>query len=217
MIELTNVTKFYRADAQKKVVLDRVSFVFEPGYSYGVLGVNGAGKSTMLRLISGIEMPNSGNIRRQFRVSWPMGIGGAFHPGLSGRENLKFVSRAYGVDERGVIDFVSDFAELGDYLDAPVKYYSSGMSARLAFGLSMAIEFDCYLVDEMISVGDARFKQRCDDLFARRSANADLIMVSHSMGIIKSFCQRGLVLVDGRLLYFDDVEDAIEMYYKLNR
>lgn len=217
MIELRNVTKFFKTEAQKKVILDRASFVFEPGYSYGLLGVNGAGKSTTLRLISGAQLPNSGSIKRHIRVSWPLGFASGFHAGLSGRENLKFVARAYGADVRHVIDFVADFAELGDYLDSPVKTYSSGMSARLAFGLSMAIDFDCYLVDEITAVGDARFQQRCENIFAKRRASADLIVVSHSMETIKMFCDRGIVLVDGRMLYYDNIENAIEMYYKINR
>lgn len=217
MIELRNVTKFFRTDGRKKVILDRVSFLFEPGYSYGLLGVNGAGKSTTIRLISGAQLPNSGTIKRRVRVSWPLGFASGFHAGLSGRENLKFVARAYGADVRRVIDFVADFSELGDYLDNPVKTYSSGMSARLAFGLSMAIDFDCYLIDEITGVGDARFQQRCQNVFAKRRANADLIVVSHSMETIKTFCDRGIVLVDGRMLYYDNVDHAIEMYYKINR
>lgn len=217
MIELHNVTKFYRTEAQKKTILDHVSLVFEPGHSYGILGVNGAGKSTTLRLISGAELPNSGAVKRKVRVSWPLGFATGFHSAMSGRDNVKFVARAYGVDVRRVTDFVADFAELGDYIDAPVSAYSSGMSARLAFGLSMAVEFDCYLVDEITAVGDARFKQRCENAFAKRRENADLIVVSHSMNTIKKFCDRGLVLVDGRMLYFENVDNAIEMYYKLNR
>lgn len=217
MIELRNVTKFFRTEGRKKVILDRVSFLFEPGYSYGLLGVNGAGKSTTIRLISGAQLPNSGSIKRHARVSWPLGFASGFHTGLSGRENLKFVARAYGADVRRVIDFVADFSELGDYLDNPVKTYSSGMAARLAFGLSMAIDFDCYLIDEITAVGDARFQQRCQNIFAKRRANADLIVVSHSMETIKTFCDRGIVLVDGRMLYYDNVDHAIEMYYKINR
>lgn len=217
MIELRNVTKFYRAKAHKKIILDRVSFSFEPGYSYGLLGVNGAGKSTTLRLISGAQLPNSGSIKRRVRISWPLGLSSGFNPGLSGRENVKFVARAYSADVRHVIDFVADFSELGAYLDEPVETYSSGMMARLAFGLSMAIEFDCYLVDEITGVGDARFQQRCEAIFTKRRANADLIVVSHSMETIKTFCNRGIVLVDGRMLYYDNVENAIEMYYKINR
>ena len=216
-IELRNVTKFYRTEGRKKVILEKVSLAFERGYSYGVLGVNGAGKSTTLRLISGSELPNSGRIRRNVRVSWPLGFAGGFHPMMSGRDNLKFVARAYGANVDQVTEFVEDFAELGDYINAPIKTYSSGMSARLAFGLSMAIEFDCYLIDEVIAVGDARFQAKCTKAFQKRRENADLIVVSHSMATIKTFCQRGIVLVDGRPLYFEDVENAIETYYRLNR
>lgn len=217
MIELQNVTKFYRVEGRKKIVLDRVSMMFEQGYSYGVLGVNGAGKSTTLRLISGVETPTSGRVKRKVRVSWPLGFASGFHGTMSGLDNVKFVARAYGGDVRKIVEFVEDFAELGDYVNAPVRTYSSGMTARLAFGLSMAIEFDCYLIDEVISVGDARFQAKCKKAFASRRHNADLIMVSHSMNTIKSMCHRGLVVVDGRLIQFNNVEDAIGMYYRLNR
>ncbi|HKU98840.1 MAG TPA: ATP-binding cassette domain-containing protein, partial [Vineibacter sp.] len=152
MIQLDNVFKFYKTPQHMKVVLDNVSAVFETGWSYGLLGVNGAGKSTTLRLIAGTELPNAGHIRRNVRVSWPLGFGGSFHPQVSGRDNLKFVARIYGEDVRRVVRFVEDFSELGDYLDSPVLTYSSGMIARLAFGLSMAIEFECYLVDEITGV-----------------------------------------------------------------
>jgi capsular polysaccharide transport system ATP-binding protein len=191
--------------------------VFESGWSYGILGVNGAGKSTTIRLLAGTELPNSGKIRRTVRVSWPLGFSGGFHPQMTGRENVRFVARAYGHDVRQVMDFVEDFAELGDYIDAPVKTYSSGMISRLAFGLSMAIEFDCYLIDEITGVGDFRFQARCKEAFARRRAHADLIVVSHSMHTIKDYCQRGAVLVDGRLIMFEKVDQAIELYSRMNR
>jgi hypothetical protein len=138
-----------------------VSTVFDTSRSYGLLGVNGAGKTTTLRLIAGTELPNSGTVRRSVRVSWPLGFAGGFHPLMSGRENVHFVARVYGADVRRVTNFVEDFAELGEYIDLPFKTYSSGMMARLAFGLSMAIEFDVYLVDEITAVGDARFQNRC--------------------------------------------------------
>ncbi|AZN72534.1 ABC transporter ATP-binding protein [Georhizobium profundi] len=216
-VELRNVTKYYKTEGRKKMILDKVSLAFERGYSYAILGVNGAGKSTTLRLISGSELPNSGKIKRNVRVSWPLGFAGGFHPMMSGRDNLKFVARAYGADVGEVTEFVEDFAELGDYIKAPIKTYSSGMSARLAFGLSMAIEFDCYLIDEITAVGDARFQAKCRKAFLRRQETADLIVVSHSMSTVKSYCQRGIVLVDGHPIYFDDVENAIETYYRLNR
>jgi capsular polysaccharide transport system ATP-binding protein len=217
MIQLTNVFKFYRTERHQKIVLDHVSTVFESGTSYALLGVNGAGKSTTLRLIAGTELPNGGKIRRTVRVSWTLGIGAGFHPLMSGRDNLHFIARIYGADVRKVVNFVEDFAELGDYLDAPVKTYSSGMYSRLAFGASMAIEFDCYLIDEGLSVGDARFQARCDEIFAQRRKYADVIMVSHSMSAVKTFCSKGGVLLDGRLIMFDSVDQAIEMYNRLNR
>jgi capsular polysaccharide transport system ATP-binding protein len=217
MIQLDRVFKFYRTGGQVKIVLDHVSAVFQRGRSYGLLGVNGAGKSTTIRLIAGTSLPNAGRIRRSVRVSWPLGFAGGFHPLMTGRENVKFVARAYGEDVRRVINFVEDFAELGDYMDAPVKTYSSGMGARLAYGLSMAIEFECYLIDETLAVGDARFQARCSRVFERRRANADLIVVSHSMETIKQYCDHAGVLVDGQLVMFDSVEKAIEMYNRLNR
>ncbi|WGJ16056.1 ABC transporter ATP-binding protein [Methylocapsa sp. D3K7] len=217
MIQLSNVFKFYKTQQHIKVVLDHVSTVFESGWSYGLLGVNGAGKSTTMRLLAGTELPNSGKVRRSVRVSWPLGFAGGFHPQMTGRDNLHFVARIYGQNVRKVSDFVEDFSELGDYLDAPVKTYSSGMMARLAFGLSMAIEFDCYLIDEVTAVGDARFQRRCQEAFTHRRKNADLIVVSHSIETIKSYCDRGGVLVDGRLIMFASVDQAIEMYNRMNR
>lgn len=217
MIQLDRVFKFYKTGSHTKIVLDHISTVFQSGRSYGLLGVNGAGKSTTIRLIAGTELPNAGRVRRSVRVSWPLGLAGGFHPLMTGRENVKFVARAYGENVRKVLDFVEDFAELGDYLDVPVRTYSSGMGARLAYGLSMAIEFECYLIDETLAVGDARFQARCKKIFDYRRAHADLIVVSHSMETIKEYCDHGAVLVDGQLLMFNSVEKAIEMYNRLNR
>src|SRR5215472_6865755 len=217
MIQFSNVFKFYRTEGHIKIVLDHVSTVFDTTRSYALLGVNGAGKSTTLRLIAGTELPNSGKVRRSVRVSWPLGFGGGFHHTMTGRENIHFVARVYGADIRKVIDFVEDFSELGDYMDVPVKTYSSGMLARLAFGLSMAIEFDVYLVDEITAVGDARFQVRCQEAFAARRRNAGLILVSHSIGTIKDYCDCGGILVEGQLISFDNIDKAIEMYNRLNR
>lgn len=217
MIELSNVFKFYKTLGMRKVVLDHVSVTFDQGWSYGLLGVNGAGKSTTLRILAGTESVNSGKVRRLVRVSWPLGFSGGFHPSMTGRENLYFVSRVYGEDPIKIGRFVEDFAEIGEYIDRPIKTYSSGMTARLAFGLSMAIDFDCYLIDEVTAVGDARFAARCKEVFDRRREHTDLIIVSHSIATVKEHCQRGAVLVDGRLIMFDDVDDAIQAYNRLNR
>jgi capsular polysaccharide transport system ATP-binding protein len=217
MIQLTNVFKYYRIDRHVKIILDHVSTVFESGSSYALLGVNGAGKSTTLRLIAGTELPNGGKIRRTVRVSWPLGLGSSFHPTVSGRDNLRFIARIYGADTKKVIRFVEDFAEIGDYLDAQVRTYSSGMFGRLAFAVSMAIDFDCYLIDEATSTGDAHFQARCEEVFAQRRKYADVIFVTHSMGTVKNYCNKGGVLVDGRIITFDTVDRAIDMYNKLNR
>lgn len=217
MIQLGGAFKYYRAERYTKIILDHVSTVFESGWSYGLLGVNGAGKSTTMRLIAGMELLNAGFIRRNVRISWPMGFATALHPTMSGRENIKFVARAYGEDICKTIRFVEDFSEIGDYLDVPVKTYSSGMAMRLAFGLSMAVDFECYLIDEITAVGDARFQARCKAEFDRRRKNSDIIMASHAMDAIKDYCDRAAVLVDGQLLMFDNVDRAIEVYRRLNR
>lgn len=217
MISFRNVSKHFVTSRHRKIILDRVSVDFLPGISYGLIGVNGAGKSTTMRLIAGTLLPNRGQVVRKRRISWPLGFSGGFNSMMTGKENVTFVARAYGEDPRKVISFVEDFAELGDYLNAPYRTYSSGMMARLAFGLSMAIEFECYLIDEITAVGDARFQERCKAALEQRRAKADVIMVSHSMGTIKAFCNQAMVLVDGRLIQFESVEPAIEAYYRLNR
>jgi capsular polysaccharide transport system ATP-binding protein len=216
VIRFDDVTKVYRTDGHRRTILERVSFTLKPGVSYGILGINGAGKSTTMRLIGGVEAPTKGEIHRGLRVSWPLGFAGGFHPQMTGRDNVIFVARIYGEDPRRVLDFVEDFAELGSYLDVPIRTYSSGMGARLAFGMSMAIPFDCYLIDEVTSVGDARFQKRCNEVFSSRRKHADVIMVSHSMEVIREWCQQGIVLLNGRAIVYEDVNDAIELYRRLN-
>jgi capsular polysaccharide transport system ATP-binding protein len=217
MIQLDRVFKCYKTAGFLKIVLDHVSTTFETGRSYGLMGVNGAGKSTTMRLVSGTELPNSGRIRRSVRVSWPLGFSGGFHPQMTGRENVKFVARCYGADTRKTLNFVEDFSEIGDYMDVPISTYSSGMMARLSFAVSMAIEFECYLIDEITAVGDARFQERCRLAFEARRKNADLIMVSHSMQTIKDYCDRGGVIVDGQIILYPNVDHAIAAYNRLNR
>jgi capsular polysaccharide transport system ATP-binding protein len=216
MIKFNNVLKFYNIHRHRKIVLDHVSVMLEPGSSYGIMGINGAGKSTFMRLIAGSELPNSGQIRRTVRVSWPLGFAGGLFAGLSGRENARFLARVYGEDEKGVVDFVEDFAEVGPYIDAPVKTYSSGMIARIAFGLSMAIRFECYLIDEVMGVGDSRFQSRCKAEFNKRRQHSDVIMISHDMAAMRDYCDHGIVLADGNLHFFHEIDDAIELYRRIN-
>lgn len=212
MIILDNVSKAYRAGDGYRVILDRVSAVLPTDQHIGVLGRNGAGKSTLLRLLSGEEAPDAGRVDRRARVSWPLGFVGGFHPSLTARENLRFVCRIYGADIDDVTHYVDGFAELGAYFDMPISTLSSGMRARLAFGLSLAMQFECYLIDEIVSVGDRWFRAKAEDEFARIRDRAGMLMVSHNPAAVRRFCTAGLVLENGRLAMFDRLDDAIEHY-----
>ncbi|MGN7733629.1 ABC transporter ATP-binding protein [Ensifer sp. 22564] len=216
MISLSNVLKFYKIRGSAKIILDHVSLDFRAGTSYAILGINGAGKSTTMRLLAGTELPNSGRITRSARVSWPLGFAAGLHPAMTGRENVQFVARIYGQNPKTAVAFVEDFAEVGAYIDEPYRTYSSGMAQRLAFGLSMAIDFECYLIDEVTAVGDARFQARCNEEFAKRRARSDVIMISHSMETVRDYCSRAIVLAHGVIHEFSNVDDAIELYKKLN-
>ena len=212
MIELSNVYKTYGTVAGPNVVLNGVSALFPEGETIGILGRNGAGKSTLLRLISGVEKPDAGSVTRSGRVSWPLGFAGGFSPALTGEENCRFVARIYGESVDRVVVDARDFAELGSYFYMPVRTYSSGMRARLAFGLSMAVDFDVYLVDEVTAVGDQRFQEKCRKAFADRGERSSLIIVSHNMSTIRSYCKRCAVLRGGKLRIFDSVKEAALVY-----
>jgi capsular polysaccharide transport system ATP-binding protein len=212
MIRLNGLHKSYAVGDQRRVVLDEVSAELPRGRSVGLLGVNGAGKSTLLRLIAGTELPDKGHVVRDGRVSWPLGFSGSFHGSTTGRANVHFIARIYGKDVDDTVAFVDDFAELGHYIDMPVKTYSSGMRSRLAFAVSMSMEFDTYLVDEITAVGDARFQARCSQVFRQRRGAADLIMASHNIATIREYCDMGALVSDGRLTVFDRVDDAITSY-----
>lgn len=212
MIELVDLTKQYRVGRKQKTVLHEVNACIRPGHNLGILGQNGAGKSTLLRLIGGAELPTSGQIRRVGRVSWPIGFGGGFHGSLTGRENLNFICRIYDVPGEQVREFVEDFSGLGDYMNMPVNTYSSGMKAKLAFGLSMAIEFDFYLIDEVTAVGDASFKKKSKDEFDKRKSRSTLLVVSHSIATIREHCEKVAVLHDGKLRFFDTMDEGIAFY-----
>lgn len=212
MIVLQNVVKRYKSRTGTHTVLNGVSMAVKRGERLGILGKNGSGKSTLIRLVSGQEYPDTGLIQRGMRVSWPLAFSGGFQGSLTGLDNLRFISRIYDVDHEAIRGFVEDFTELGDYFREPVKNYSSGMQARLAFALSLAIEFDCYLIDEVIAVGDARFHERCmHELFEKRKDRA-FIIVSHDPNFIKSNCNRAAVLDEGIFSDFDSVPDAYEHY-----
>lgn len=209
MIEFREVTKYYRTQQGRKVVLDRLNLTLPLGAKVGLLGRNGAGKSTLLSMIAGTTHPNSGEIRRHASISWPLGFSGSFHPDLTGAQNIRFVARIYGMDTEALVAYVEDFAELRDFIDMPVRSYSSGMRARLAFGMSMGIAFDWYLVDEITAVGDSAFKRKSLAVFKNRLREAGLLMVSHSISTIRSYCNSGLVIESGKARYFEDVREAI--------
>ena len=216
MIEFHNVSKAYATKKSKKVILDNFSGEFPRGHNIGLLGVNGAGKSTLLRLIAGTEYPDRGRIRRKVFVSFPVNFA-AFKGNLSARENCRFVARIYGVDIRSVERFVEEFAEIGKYFDMPIATYSSGMRSRISFGLSMAIDFDVYLVDEALSVGDGIFKARADALFQAKAQHANLIIVSHNPGTVRKYCDMGAVMSNGQLVMFDKLDDAVKHYETITR
>jgi capsular polysaccharide transport system ATP-binding protein len=212
VICLQQVSKTYGTRSGPVRVLRGVDLTVHSGERIGILGRNGAGKSTLIRMISGAELPTGGKIERRMSVSWPLAFGGAFQGSLTGYDNLRFICRIYGVDPRDRIRFVEDFSELGIYLREPVKTYSSGMRARLAFAISMVIEFDCLLIDEIIAVGDARFHEKCNhELFVKRAERA-MIIVSHDPGYIRDHCTRAAVLHQGTLAHFNTVDEAFAFY-----
>ena len=215
MIHCKKVSKSYEMGKGRKQVLRGLDLTIAPGEKIGVLGRNGTGKTTLIKLIGGVEYPTSGEIRRNMTVSWPLGFGGGFQGSLTGYDNARFIARIYGQSYRAMKDFIEDFTELGRQLQMPVKTYSSGMKARLAFALSLAIEFDCYLIDEVILVGDQNFQRKChEELFEKRADRA-LILASHSPDVIRSYCDHALVLNGGHGQVYSDLEEALAIYNSL--
>lgn len=213
MIELRKVSKSYPTTHGWREILRDVNLVVQRGERLGVVGRNGAGKSTLVRLISGAERPTSGSIERSMSVSWPLAFSGGFQPALTGADNLRFICRIYGVDFESRIAFVEEFSELGAYLHEPVGIYSTGMRARLAFAISMVVEFDCYLIDEVIAVGDDVFRGKCDvELFEKRSDRA-MILVSHNFRYLRDHCNRFVLIRNGRIEEYDDAE-KVRLAYK---
>ncbi len=212
MIELQNVFKSYALPSGPKTVLDGANLRVDTPKNIGLLGRNGAGKSTLLRIIAGTIPPDRGQVRRTGRYSWPLGLNGAFQGTLTGAENVDFVAGVYGVDRVTLRKFVYDFSELGEYFNQPVRTYSSGMRSRLSFGVSMGIEFDVYLVDEVTEVGDKRFKDKCREVFSEKLQNSRLIMVSHSEKTIQRFCEYAVVLERGALSEAMPVKKALKIH-----
>jgi capsular polysaccharide transport system ATP-binding protein len=212
MLRAVHLIKDYPVEQGSQRALNDVSFEVARGEKIAVLGRNGAGKSTLIRLLGGIEMPTRGHIERDMSLSWPVGLGGGVLPQLTGNDNIRFLARIYGKSTSEMRDFVDDFAQLGSFLSAPVWTYSTGMQGRLNFALSLSIDFDCYLIDEIFAVGDQRFVQRsCDELFVKR-ADRSMIVVSHDMETVRAYCSRALVLHRGRGKIFDSIDLALDIY-----
>jgi capsular polysaccharide transport system ATP-binding protein len=217
MIELRKLTKSYPTRQGRKFVFRDIDAVFPAGKNIGIFGPNGAGKSTLLRLLGGTDFPDSGKIITKKKVSFPVGLRGGFQGSLTGRDNVKFVCRIHnikGTQMQDVISYVMDFAEIGKYFDMPVRTYSSGMRARLGFALSMAVDFDYYLIDEVTAVGDYKFKEKSKAVFNEKSKTANLIIVSHDISKIRQHCEIGVFMKNGEVLVCEDINDAIRLYRK---
>jgi capsular polysaccharide transport system ATP-binding protein len=215
VFELKNITKSYLTPKGRRYVFRDLSLKIPAGKNIGLIGRNGAGKSTLVRLLGGADVPDSGTIATDKSISWPVGLSGGFQGSMTGRENIKFVSRVYGAvgdAMRQKVAYVQDFAEIGSWIDEPVKTYSSGMRSRLAFGLSMAFDFDYYLIDEVMSVGDAHFKRKCAEVFEERLQKSKVVLVSHNMTEIKKLCDVVLLVRDGGVQIYDDVDEGIKTY-----
>ena len=212
MIKLNNVTKRYPIRGGMRTILDSVNLQVLPGERRGILGRNGGGKSTLVRIVGGAEPPCSGNVIHGMSVSWPMAFGGAFQSSLTGLDNLRFICRVYGVPIQDKISFVEEFADLGTYFYEPVSKYSSGMKSRLAFALSLVIDFDCFLIDETWSVGDKKLRERCEEELFLKRAHKAMVLVSHNPQFVKKYCQTSSVMLHGKLHNFNSVDEGYAFY-----
>lgn len=216
MIEFRNITKSYlHHKGGRRYIFQNLSFTIPSGRNVAIIGRNGAGKSTLMNLLAGVDTPDSGQIITDKRISWPVGLSGGFQGSLSGRDNAKFIARVQGfsgADLREKVQYVEEFAEIGDYFDLPVKTYSSGMRGRVAFGLSLAFDFDYYLVDEAMSVGDAHFKRKASEAFKAKVGKANIILVTHGMTQVRTMCDLVILLNDGKATFYNDVEEGIKSY-----
>lgn len=215
MIICQDIHKQYRSGHTAKTVLRGVNFTIHPRDRIGLLGRNGAGKTTLIKLIGGVEMPTSGKVIRSMRCSWPLGFNGGFQGSMTGYDNARFIARIYNKPYKEMRDFIEEFTELGRQLRMPVKTYSSGMRARLAFALTLAIEFECYLIDEVIMVGDRNFQLKCQAEFFEKRQDRALLLASHSADFIQRYCNRAIILNDGVATMYEDTKEALQIYAAL--
>jgi len=220
MIKLKNVTKYFQTKQGKNYILKNVTLNIPFNHNIGILGRNGAGKSTIMKMLGQIEFPNSGEIISPNTFSWPLGLSGGFVGNMTGKSNVKFVCRLYGKSDREIQEIalkVKEFSELGEYFEMPIKTYSSGMKARLNFGLSMMFDFDYLLIDETLSVGDTRFKKKSKEALMRKIKTCSVLLVSHDMSTLKNICDTGIVVDEGKLHYYDNIDDAVTEYQNINK
>lgn len=216
MIKLVNLSKSFGIGRTRKVIADHINLTLDDGTSVALLGKNGAGKSSLLKLVAGLMRPDSGTVETSGSISWPVGFAGSFHPDLSGAQNSRFLARIYGVDTQNFASFVEDFADIGPHFHLPLKTYSSGMRARLAFGASMGIAFDTYLVDEVTAVGDRDFREKSEAYLLDRLKSSGSIVVSHNVAFLKRVCDCGIVLDQGRAVFFPSLDEAMDYYRSFN-
>jgi capsular polysaccharide transport system ATP-binding protein len=215
VLVLENVWKSYPLHGRERWVLKGLNLEVQRGSAVGVLGKNGAGKSTLVRVLAGVEMPTHGRIRREMSVSWPLGGGQGVQGSLTGADNVRFIARIYGVPVEPTVAHVRDFIELGPYFEMPAKTYSSGMMSRLLLGISLIVDFDCYLIDEGVSAGDARFAERYRQALLAKLSRSSIIMVSHNVRQVRQFCNRAAVLDAGVLTPYRSVDEALDRYQTL--
>lgn len=217
MIQFDGISKGFWVRGHWTPVIDDLTATLPTGKSLALLGGNGAGKSTLMSLIAGTLRPDTGEIWSDGSISWPIGLGGSFHRDMTGEQNVRFLARVYGVDTDELIDFVRDFAEIGRHFHMPIRTYSAGMKSRLNFGVSMGIPFDTYLVDEVTSVGDTRFRRKSRTVFVDRMKTASAILVSHNLEELREFCDAAIILHRGQLRYYDDLAAAIDHHVELQK
>jgi len=220
MIELKNVSKFFKTKQGKKFILKEMSLIIPSDKNIGILGRNGTGKSTIMRMLGQIEFPDKGSISSDKSFSWPLALSGGFVGNMTGKANVKFVCRLYGKSQKEIkeiINFVQDFSELDDYFDMPIRTYSSGMKSRLSFALSLSFDFDYLLIDETLSVGDAKFRKKSKEALLKKIETCNVLLVSHDMGTLKDICDAGIVVNNGKISYFEDINMAIARYVQINK
>lgn len=214
MIEFNNVTKYFPTPKGRHYILKDVNLTLPGDKNIGVFGANGSGKSTLMNLLAGVDQPNRGSIRIQGNVSWPLGLSG-YQGSMTGRENAEFICRVYGNGQQEVkekLAFIKAFSEIGDFFEMPLKTYSSGMKSKFSFAVSMAFDFDYYLIDELTSVGDKRFKEKCQQVFDDKKNRANFLFVSHNLNELKRQCDMGIYIKDGKIHVHNSIDEAIAAY-----